>query len=109
MATPVPTPMLTFSHNSADVGGALRLVKSIVHVNSSGIEFYDNRASNGGGAIGFSYGTMVISTKKSVQFVVNSAQRRGGAIFIEEGVHPTIIVGNYAKLIQLCISRRCSL
>ena len=36
---------LTFSHNSAYIGGALRLVKSIVHVNSSGIEFYDNRAS----------------------------------------------------------------
>ena len=90
---------LIFSHNSANVGGALRLLNSIVHVNSSGIEFYDNRASSSGGAIGFLYGTMVISTKILVQFIMNSAQKRGGAIFIQEGVHPTIIVGNYTKLI----------
>ena len=44
---------------------------------------------------------MVISTKKSVNFVVNSAQVKGGAIFIQEGVHPTIIVGNYAKLLLI--------
>ncbi|MCG8621562.1 MAG: hypothetical protein MJE68_06120 [Proteobacteria bacterium] len=30
---------LTFSHNSADTGRALRLVNSIIHMNSSGIEF----------------------------------------------------------------------
>ena len=42
---------------------------------------------------------MVISTKKSVKFIANSAQVKGGAIFIQEGVKPTIIVGNYAKLL----------
>ena len=90
---------LTFSHNFADVGGALRLMKSIVHVKSNSIEFYDNRASNGGGAVGFFYGTIIISTKGSVKFVVNFAQVKGGAILIEAGIRPSIIVSNYAKLL----------
>ena len=90
---------LTFSHNSAHVAGAIRLVNSIIHVNSSGIEFYDNRASNRGGAMVFFYGSMIIRTKKLVKFVVNSAQVKGGAIVIEEGIHPSIIVGDYAKLL----------
>ena len=90
---------LTFSHNSADngAGGALQLVNSTIHVNSSGIEFYDNRASFAG-AIRFVYGTMVISTNKSLKFVMNSAQVQGGALYIDAGVRPTIIVGNYSKL-----------
>ena len=86
---------LTFSHNSADVGGALRLMNSIVQVNSSGIEFHDNKASTGGGAIGFFNGTMIINTSKSVNFNMNSAEVKGGAIYIEIGI---IIVDNYSKL-----------
>ncbi|MCG8621563.1 MAG: hypothetical protein MJE68_06125, partial [Proteobacteria bacterium] len=30
---------------------------------------------------------------------MNSAQRKGGAICIQEGVHPSIIVGNYSELL----------
>ena len=44
---------------------------------------------------------MFIRTKKLVKFVVNSAQVKGGAICIEEGVLPTIIVGDYAKLLLI--------
>ena len=88
---------LTFSHNSAGSGGALRLVNSTVHVNTSGIEFYNNRASFGG-AIHFMYGTMIINANKSVNFTMNSAQVQGGAICIEAGDHPAIIVDNYSKL-----------
>ena len=47
----------------------------------------------------FFYGTMVISTNKSLKFVVNSAQVQGGALYIEAGVHPSIIVDNYSKLL----------
>ena len=35
---------LIFSHNIAETGGALGLHNSIVHVNTSGIKFYNNRA-----------------------------------------------------------------
>ena len=52
---------LSFSHNYATSGGgALGLVTSTAHniMNTSGIEFYDNRASHGG-AICFRYGTMI--------------------------------------------------
>ena len=88
---------LIFSHNSADFGGALTLMNSTVHVNTSGIKFYGNRATRSGGAIDFIYGTMNIYTNKSVNFTMNSAQVRGGAIYIEVGVHPTIIIGNYSN------------
>ena len=90
---------LTFSHNSADFGGALVLMNSTLYVNTSGIKFYGNRATRSGGAIDFFYGIMIINTNKSVKFIMNSAKRRGGAIYIEVGVHPTIIVGNYSKLL----------
>ena len=36
---------LIFGHNSGMFGGALVLENSIVHVNTSGIEFYSNRAT----------------------------------------------------------------
>ena len=89
---------LTFSHNSADSeGGALSLENSTVHVNTSGIEFYNNRASFGG-AIHFMYGTMIINANKSVNFTMNSAKVRGGAICIDAGDRPTIIVDNYSKI-----------
>ena len=88
---------LTFSHNSAEYGGALSLENSTAHVNTSGIEFYDNRASVGG-AIFFWYGSMIINTNKSVKFIMNSAEVNGGAIYMEKGVRPAIVVGNYSKL-----------
>ena len=89
---------LIFSHNTAETGGALGLHNSIVHVNTSGIKFYNNRALVGG-AIDSFYGTMIININKSVEFTMNSAQVKGGAIYIEAGVHPAIIVGNYSKLL----------
>ena len=92
---------LIFSHNSAEFGGALRLMNSTVHVNTSGIKFFGNRAARSGGAINFFYGTMIINTNKAVKFIMNSAKRRGGAIYIEVGVNLTIIVGNYSKLLFL--------
>ena len=90
---------LIFSHNSAEYGGALLLMNSIVHVNTNNMEFYNNRAATSGGAICFIYGTMIINTNKSVTFVVNSAQVQGGALWIQAGVQPAIIVGNYSKLL----------
>ena len=91
---------LIFSHNSADSdGGALSLENSTVHVNTSGIEFYDNRASHHGGAITVMYGSMIIHSNKSVKFVMNSVQLKGGAIYIDNGIHPAIIVGSYSKLL----------
>ena len=49
--------------------------------------------------ISFTYGSMIINTNKSLKFIVNLAQVKGGAIYIETGVHPAIIVGNYSKLL----------
>ena len=87
-----------FTCNHADkYGGALSLRNSTAHVNTSGIEFYDNRASVGG-AIHFTYGSMVINTNKSLKFIMNSAQVNGGAIYIKTGVYPSIIVGNFSEL-----------
>ena len=74
---------LIFGHNSGMFGGALVLENSIVHVNTSGIEFYSNRATTFGGAMCFLYGTMIINSNVSVKFVMNSAQVKGGAIQIE--------------------------
>ena len=90
---------LTFNHNYATSnGGALESVNSTAHVNTSGIKFYNNRAYYGG-AINSFYGTMIINTNTSVNFTMNSAQVKGGAINIEIGVQPPIIVGNYSKLL----------
>ena len=82
-----------FKYNHAAYGGALSLQNSIAHVNTSGIEFYDNRAS-AGGAIYFTYRSIIINTNTTLKFITNSAQVSGGAIYIEAGVHPSIIVGN---------------
>jgi predicted outer membrane repeat protein len=90
---------LTFSHNSGtSKGGALMLTNTTVCVNKTNIEFYDNRASLGG-AIYFAYATMIINISNSVKFIMNSAQARGGAIYIEPSVRPAIIVDNYSKLL----------
>ena len=87
-----------FKYNhAAKYGGALLLQNSTAHVNTSGIEFYDNRASVGG-AIFITYGSININTNKSLKFITNSAQVNGGAIYIEAGVRPSIIVGDYSKL-----------
>ena len=90
---------LIFSHNSGMLGGALELMNSTVHVNTSGIDFYNNRASYGGGAIYSFYGTMIINTNKSLNFTMNFAHLKGGAIYIETGVQCSIIVDNYSKLL----------
>ena len=88
-----------FIYNHASTGGALGLINSTVHVNTNNMEFYNNRASYYGGAIDFFYGSMIIDTNKSVKFIMNSAQVRGGAIYIKTGVQSSIIVGNYSKLL----------
>ena len=89
---------LTFSHNFADFGGALGLTNSTAHMNTNNIKFYDNRASFGG-AMYFLYAIMIINTNKSVMFTMNSAQVKGGAIYIQTGLRPSIIVGNYSILL----------
>ena len=88
-----------FTYNRALIGGALGLTNSTVHVNTNNMKFYNNRAMKFGGAIIFFYGTMIINTNKSVKFIMNSAKVGGGAICIEAGVRPAIIVGNYSKLL----------
>ena len=89
---------LNFSNNFAIYGGALILRNSTAHVDTDGIQFYNNRGS-WGGAMYFVYGTMYINTNKSVKFIMNTAQVKGGAIHIQSGVYPSIIVGNYSKLL----------
>ena len=42
---------------------------------------------------------MIINSNVSVEFVMNSAQVKGGAIQIEAGIHPSIIVHDYSKLL----------
>ena len=89
---------LTFSHNSAVHGGALKLSNSKIHMNTNNIEFHDNRASFGG-ALYLVYGTIVISTNKCVKFIMNCALVQGGAIYLEAGVHSAIVVGSFSKLL----------
>ena len=88
---------LIFSHNSAVSGGALDLRNSTAHINTSGVKFYNNRASLGG-AMYLVYGTMYINANNSIKFIMNSAQVKGGAIYIEAGIRPSITIGNYSKL-----------
>ena len=89
---------LTFSHNFADYGGALGLTNSTAHMNSNNIKFYENNAV-AGGAMDFLYGTMIINTNTTVEVIMNFSGMRGGAIFIQAGDRPAIIVGNYSKLL----------
>ena len=42
---------------------------------------------------------MIINSNKSIKFVMNSAQLKGGAIYIDNGVCPPVIVGSYSKLL----------
>ena len=86
---------LNFSNSSAVYGGALQLRNSIAHVDTDGIQFYNNTAS-WGGAMFFAYGTMYINTNKCVKFI--TAIIAVGAIFIETGINSSIIVGKYSKL-----------
>ena len=88
---------LNFSNNSAFMGGAINLENSTIHVGTNKIVFSNNRGLRGG-AMYFIYGTMYINPNKSVKFITNHAQDHGGAIYIDSGIHPSIIVGNSAKL-----------
>ena len=88
---------LNFSNNSAIYGGALVLRESTANVNTNSVLFYSNSGTSGG-AMRLVYGTMYINTNKSVKFIMNTAQTQGGAIFIELGSHPSLIVGNCSKL-----------
>ena len=73
-------------------------MNSTAHLNTDIIEFFDNKASFGG-AIYFVYVTMIVNINISVKFIVNAAQVHGGAIYTIAGVCPSIIVGNYSKLL----------
>ena len=88
-----------FKYNHALGGGAIRLTNSTIHVNTNGMEFYNNKAMTFGGAIKLFYGTIIINTNKSLKFTMNSAQVKGGAIYIEVDIRPSIIVGDYSKLL----------
>ena len=90
---------LTFNHNSANAaqGGALELVNSTAHLYTD-IGFFDNKASSGG-AMYFVYATMIININISVKLIMNAAHVYGGAICIRTGLRPSIIVGNYSKLL----------
>ena len=67
-------------------------------MDTSGILFHNNRGSFGG-ALHFFCSTMNISSNNSVKFIINTAQVKGGAISIGTGIQPSIIVGNYSKLL----------
>ena len=49
----------------------------------------------------FVYGSMYINCNKSVKFIANTAQIQGGAIYLELGVHSSIIVNDSANLFFL--------
>ena len=66
------------------------------HIDSDHFHPCNNRAI-WGGAMFFSLALMYIN--KSVKFVMNTARDYGGAIFIKDGIGPSIIVGNYSKLL----------
>ena len=89
---------MVFMYNSAFRGGALSIVNSVIHVDADNIYFYNNSASLGG-AMYFIYGTMYINSNRSISFVSNTAQVQGGAIYIEYGVHSSIIVDSFARLL----------
>ena len=91
---------VVFAYNSAFRGGALYLVNSVIHVDTNDIHFCNNSASLGG-AIYFVYGIMYIKPNKSMKFTTNTAQAQGGAIYIESGVHSSIIVETSAELLLL--------
>ena len=88
---------LNFSNDSAlgnvgkiqpiNGGGAIYLLNSTFHVNTYTITFYGNRGTLGG-AMHFVYGTMYIKSNTSVMFITNTAQFRGGVIYIDSGVPP---------------------
>ncbi|MCG8621862.1 MAG: hypothetical protein MJE68_07690 [Proteobacteria bacterium] len=98
---------LNFSNNSGIYGGGLLLRKLIVQVDTDGILFYNNKGSNGG-ALYFNSGIMYINANKSVKFIMNIAQDKGGAIFIERVSIPLLLLIIFPDY-SFCISRRCSL
>ena len=69
-------------------------------MDTSGVLFHNNRGSFGG-AWYFIYSTMNISSNKSMKFIMNTAQIKGGAIYIETGINLSIIVGSYSNLLLL--------
>ena len=89
---------VTFSHNSAvySRAGALYLYNATIHVDTD--VFFNNNTAIRGGAIHFYYGKMYINVHAVVQFIANTAQLRGGAIYIEAGDHSSIIIDNFATL-----------
>ena len=90
---------LNFCNNSANIGGAVYLEKSTIHVDTDTIHFYNNRGTKGGGAMYFIYGTMHINSNRLVMFIANTAQVKGGAIYIDSSVCSSIIVDKSAKLL----------
>ena len=89
---------LNFNNNSAIYGGGFLLRSSVAHVGTDGINFVNNKGANGG-ALYFNYGTMYVNTNKTVTFIMNVAQDKGGAIFIETGAQPSIIVDTSSKIL----------
>ena len=90
---------VTFSHNAAiySYGGAIYLYNTTIHVGTK-ILFYNNTAVTGG-AIHFYYGELNIYFPAVVQFIKNTAQLQGGAIFIETGDQSSIVIGKFSKLV----------
>ena len=84
-------------------GGAAYSDNSMpVNVNTSDIVcFYNNTANRRGGAMYIFYGFMYIDSNRSVNFTMNMAQTKGGALYIEAGVRSSIIVGASANLFLL--------
>ena len=94
--------MLNLNNNSALKGGAIYLYNSTIHVNTDTILFYDNRDS-WRGAIYLVYGTIHINPNKSLEFVKNTAQVQGTAIYVESGDSFSVSVDSSAKLFLLTI------
>ena len=89
--------MLNLKNNSAHTGGAIYLHNSTIHVDTDATLFYDNSGS-WGGTMYLVYGTIYINPNKSLNFVMNTAQVQGGAIYVESGDSFSVNVDSSAKL-----------
>ena len=78
----------TFTHNLAEVGGAIATVENVIVTFNGTNNFTSNSASDSGGAI-FAASNTSLSFSGASHFSHNSAERNGGAIATSDHVIPT--------------------
>ena len=90
---------VTFGGNIAiNDGGAVSLLTGIVTVDADSVVIFTNNTAVLGGAMVIDFESMNINDYGAVNFSLNSALHRGGAIYIYAGVESIISVDKYANL-----------